>query len=60
MTKQEFILMHVSNYCVAAKIKSISEAVRITKIAYFYIEDAIAHAELIWEKLPAEYKTKEQ
>jgi len=56
MTKQEFILMHVSNYCVAAQQKVIESLVPIKRVDKFTVEDAIAHAELIWEKLPTEYK----
>ena len=57
MKKEDFIIMHISNYCVAAKIKSVTTFTKITNVDKFTVEDATIHAELVWDKIPEKYKT---
>lgn len=58
MTKEQFILMHISNHCAAYVASQHSMYTKDIRIPVFVIKDGMAYAEAIWDLLPAGIKQK--
>ena len=56
MKKKDFILMHISNYSIIAVNTFIENKTTVKAVPHFLINDAIVHANLLWEKIPDELK----